>query len=184
MKKIFFATLLIISFSLVADAQNFRGVDKSPMDMAYFPDNFAHDRKPGQKAIVRVTYSRPQVNGREVFGKLVPYGKVWRAGANEATEIKFYQDVELGGKNVKAGTYSLFTIPGEREWTIILNSDLDYWGAYSYNEKNDVLRVSAPVRASNSTVENFSIQFESKGEKQGVMKLAWDKTIVEVPLKF
>lgn len=108
---------------------------------------------------------------------------MWRAGANEATEIKFYQDVELSGKKVKAGTYALFTIPGEKEWTIILNSDLDYWGAYSYNDKNDVLRVSAPATQLNSTVENFTIQFESKGEKQGVMKLAWDKTLVEVPFK-
>ncbi|MEJ7683236.1 MAG: DUF2911 domain-containing protein [Segetibacter sp.] len=149
--------------------------------MAYFPDNFAHDRKPGEKAIVRVTYSRPKKNGREIFGKLVPYGKVWRTGANEATEIKFYQDVELGGKKVKAGSYALFTIPGEKEWTIILSNDLDYWGAYSYNDKNDVLRVTALPTELNSTVENFTIQFASKEEKQGVMKLAWEKTAVEVP---
>jgi hypothetical protein len=75
----------------------------------------------------------------------VPYGKVWRTGANEATEIKFYQDVDLGGKKVKAGSYSLFTIPGEKEWVGDLNTDLDYWGAYKYNEKNDV-RSSARLR--------------------------------------
>ncbi len=183
MKRIIFAATFIILFSTVSHAQSFRGVDKSPMDMAYYPDNFAHDRKPGDKAIVRVTYSRPQKNGREVFGKLVPYGKVWRTGANEATEIKFYQDIELAGKKVKAGTYSLFTIPGEKEWTIILNSDLDYWGAFSYKQANDVLRVTAPATETTTAVENFTIQFESKGEKQGVMKLAWDKTVAEVPFK-
>ncbi len=183
MKNILFAVIINILFSGMVKAQSFRGLDKSPMDMAYYPDNFAHDRKPEQKAIVRVTYSRPEMKGREIFGKLVPYGKVWRTGANEATEIKFYQNVELAGKKVKAGTYSLFTIPAEKEWTIILNSDLDYWGAYSYKEANDVVRVTAPSTETKSTVENFTIQFENKGEKQGVMKLAWAKTVVEVPFK-
>ncbi len=184
MKSFLFAGIFFILLSNTSYAQNFRGLDKSPMDMAYFPDNFAHDRKPGEKAIIRVTYSRPQKNGREVMGKLIPYGKVWRTGANEATEIKFYKDVELGGKQVKAGSYSLFALPAEKEWTIILSSDLDYWGAYSYNDKNDVLRVTAPVSGLDNVVENFTIQFESKGEKQGVMKFAWDKTKVEVPYKF
>lgn len=183
MKRFFFAALFIILFSKVSIAQNLRGLDQSPMDMAYFPDNFAHDRKPGEKAIIKITYSRPQKNGREVFGKLVPYGKVWRTGANEAPEIKFYQDIELAGKKVKAGSYALFTIPGEKEWTIILNSDLDYWGAFSYKDKNDVLRINAPATGLNTGVENFTIQFENKGEKQGVMKIAWDKTVVEVPFK-
>jgi hypothetical protein len=127
-----------------------------------------------------VIYSRPAKGGRELMGKVVPYGKVWRAGANEASEIKFYQDVELAGKKVKAGTYALFTIPGEKEWTIILNSDLDR-GAYSYKEGNDVVRVNAPATTANTTVENFTIQMEKKGDRGGVMKLAWDQTVVEVP---
>jgi hypothetical protein len=184
MKRIFFTALFITLFSSLSMAQEFSGLDKSPMDMAYFPHNFAHDRKAGEKAVVRVIYSRPLKKGREVFGKLIPYGKVWRAGANEATEIKFYQDVELGGKKVKAGTYSLFTIPGEKEWTIILSNDLDYWGAYSYNTKNDVVRVTAPATETNDVVENFTIQFDGKGEKQASMKLAWDTTVVAVPIKY
>ena len=183
MKKLLFFAFFVLVFSTVSFAQKFDGLDKSPMDMAYFPNNFAHDRKAGEKAVIRVTYSRPQKNGREIFGKLIPYGKVWRTGANEATEIKFYQDIELGGKKVKAGSYALSTIPGEKEWTIILNSDLDYWGAYSYNDKNDALRVTAPATQLNTVVENFTIQFDNKGDQQGVMKLAWDKTVVEVPLK-
>src|SRR5690349_20449916 len=105
MKNLVLGCLFILAFSTISLAQQFAALDKSPMDKAYFPNNFAHDRKAGDKAIIRVTYSRPQKNGREVMGKLVPYGKVWRAGANEATEIKFYQDVELAGKNVKAATY-------------------------------------------------------------------------------
>jgi hypothetical protein len=184
MKSIFFVFLFLVFCSAESEAQNFRGLDKSPMDMAYFPDNFAHDRREGDKAIVRVTYSRPQKGGREIFGKLIPYGKIWRTGANEATEIKVYQDIELAGKKVAAGTYSLFTIPGEKQWTIILNSDLDYWGAYSYKAENDVVRVTAPVTKANNAVENFTIQFNQKGEKGGEMKLAWDKTVVAVPFTY
>jgi hypothetical protein len=131
MKKILCAVIFVLLFSEASLAQQLRPVDKSPMDMAYFPDNFAHDRKAGDKAIIRVTYSRPAKNGRVIFGKLVPFNEVWRAGANEATEIKLYQPIELAGKKVNAGSYALFAIPGEKEWTIILNSDLDYWGAYS-----------------------------------------------------
>ncbi|MEJ7914407.1 MAG: DUF2911 domain-containing protein [Chitinophagaceae bacterium] len=183
-KKHFYFLALAILLSSAASAQKFRAVDKSPMDMAYYPDHFAHDRKAGDKAIVRVIYSRPQKNGRAIFGTTVPYQKVWRTGANEASEIKFYQDVEVAGKQVKAGTYSLFTIPGEKEWTIILNSDLDFWGAYQYQERNDVIRVTAPATKADNMVENFAIQFEKKEANSGVMKLGWDNTVVEVPFKF
>jgi len=183
MIRILIAALFIFAISVKSHAQKFRGTDKSPMDMAYYPDNFAHDRKPGESASIKVIYSRPQKKEREIFGKLIPYDKVWRTGANEATEIKFYQDAEFGGKKVKAGSYSLFTIPGAKEWTIILNTDLDYWGAYRYNAKNDIVRVVAPVTELTEAVENFTIQFENKRDKLGVMKLAWDKTVVEVSFK-
>jgi hypothetical protein len=189
-------TLLLLSlFSLMiieAKAQKLRGTDKSPMDMAYYPDNFAHDRKFAPKligdmpAIVRVTYSRPAKKEREVFGtKIVPYGEVWRLGANESAEIKFYQDVTIQGKKVNAGTYSLFAIPTATEWTIILNKDLDFWGAYSYNKENDVLRVSVPTKKTDEVVENFSIQcIKGSNDKEITMKMAWDMTLVEVPISF
>lgn len=183
----FFALLLV-----EAKAQKMRGIDKSPMDMAYYPDNFAHDRKFAPKligdmpAIVRVTYSRPAKKEREVFGtKIVPYGEVWRVGANESAEIKFYQDVTIQGKKVKAGTYSLFAIPTATEWTIILNKDLDFWGAYSYNKDNDVLRVSVPTKKTDEVIENFSIQcVKGSSDKETTMKMAWDTTLVEVPISF
>ncbi len=184
MNNLLFSAFFIVAFATPSFSQQFAALDKSPMDRAYFPNNFAHDRKAGDKAIIRVVYSRPAMNGREIMGKLVPYGKVWRAGANEATEIKFYQEVELAGKSVKAGTYSLFTIPGEKEWTIILSSDLDYWGAFSYKEANDIVRVTVPLSLQDKTVENFTIQFDKKGDQQGVMMLAWDKTVVAVPFKY
>ncbi len=183
--------LLFALFSLSVagvNAQAFRGLDKTPMDMAYYPDDYAHDRKfaPAKigtdKAMVRVTYNRPAKNGREVFGKLVPYGKVWRAGANEAPEIKFYQDVTIGGKKIPAGSYALLLLPTETEWTIILSSDLDQWGAYSYNQALDVARVSVPVQKSDSVIENFSIQFAKKDAKTAVMNIGWDTTTVAVPI--
>ncbi|GAB3342270.1 hypothetical protein GCM10027299_56960 [Larkinella ripae] len=174
-----------------AQTFTFRGADKSPMDMAYYPDDYAHDRKfaPAKigtdKAMVRITYSRPAKNGRELFGtKLAPYGKVWRAGANEAPEIKFYQDVTFGGKKIKAGTYALLTIPTETEWTIILSSDLDQWGAYSYNEALDVARVTVPVQKPDAVIENFSIQFAKKDAQTATMYLGWDTAMVAVPIVF
>ncbi|MEQ6118819.1 DUF2911 domain-containing protein [Reichenbachiella sp. MALMAid0571] len=184
MKHFLYSLLLVLSVSTVASAQSFRALDKSPMDVAYLPDNFAHDRDPGQKAIVKVYYSQPQKKGREIFGTLVPYGKVWRLGANEAVELKAYQDITVGGKKLKAGTYSLFAIPDEKEWMIIVSSDLDYWGAYSYNEGKDVLRVKVPVKSLSSEVEAFSIRFEDKGKDTAVMRMGWDKTMVEVPLNY
>ncbi len=138
-----------------------------------------------EKALVKVSYSRPYLKGREVFGKLEPYGKVWRLGADESTEITFYQDATFGGKKVKAGTYSMFAIPTEKEWTIILSSDLDYWGAYKYKEGNDVLRVTAPVKKAEVPIENFSIVFEKTSDKAAKMYFAgWETTVVEVPVTF
>lgn len=181
------AVLLIITGS---QAQKMDPLDKSPMDIAYYPDNFAHDRKFAPKligdmpAIVRVTYSRPAKNGREVFVKLAPYNEVWRTGANESVEIKFYRDITIQGKAVKAGTYSLFTIPNATEWTIIINTDLDFWGAYSYEKAHDVLRVNVPVKKSDEVIENFSIKFRKAKDNETIMMMGWDTTIVEVPISF
>lgn len=184
MKKAFFLSLTLIIVAFAAQAQKFRPLDKSPRDIAYFPDHFAHDRKDGEKALVKVLYSRPYLKGREAFGKLEPYGKVWRTGADESTEIKFYQDATFGGKKIKAGTYSLFTIPGEKEWTVILSSDLDYWGAYKYKEANDVLRITAPVRNAEAPIENFSIIFEKVSDTSAKMFMGWASSVVEVPVSF
>ena len=134
-----FLLLATLAFTLVfsseANAQKFNGLDKSPMDMATYPSSYKISKK-----IVRVTYSRPQLKGRTV-GQLAPSGEVWRTGANEATEITFYKEVKLAGETINPGTYALFSIPGEKEWTIILNSKLNQWGAYTYDKNADVARV-------------------------------------------
>ena len=133
---------------------------------------------------IKISYSQPHKRGREVFGKLVPYGQVWRTGANEATEVTFTKDILVNGTPLKAGTYSLFTIPEKSTWTIILNSDNGLWGAYNYNPKTDVLRFQAPVQLIPDTVyEPFTIALETKNDKAEV-RLLWDNIAVGFPLQF
>ncbi len=129
---------------------------------------------------VKISYGQPSKRDREIFGKLVPYGEVWRTGANEATEITFAKNATFGGKPVKAGTYTLFTIPGKSEWTFILNSTLKQWGAYKYNEikGNDVLKVTVPAGTIGSPVEKLTITLPANK-----LVVEWDKTKVEVPVK-
>lgn len=184
MKKFILSFLLLIGVSYFLQAQSFRGPDKSPMDVAYLPDNFAHDRKPGEEVIAKAYYSRPGKSDRVVFGGIVPYGKVWRVGANEAVEFKAFKDLTMGGKSLEAGTYSLFAIPGETEWTIIVNSDLDYWGAFKYDESKDVIRFTVPTKSLSEVVESFSIKFEDLGSGNAVMRLGWDQTMVEIPIAY
>ena len=182
--KTFQTILLMVISTFCLQAQNFSRIDKSVLDIAYLPHNFAHDREAGDEAIIKVVYSRPLKNDRIVFGGLVPFEKVWRTGANESTEIRFYKDVKFGGEAVKAGSYSMFSIPGEETWTIILNSELDYWGHYSYNEATDVLRILVPAKSLESSQEAFTIQFTKKGETPEKMMLAWDTVKVEVPIEY
>ncbi len=170
------ATLIFaLVFSLESNAQQFSGLDKSPADIASFPSDYKVSDK-----TVRVVYSRPQLKGR-TLNDLAPSGQVWRTGANEATEITFYKDVTVGGKAVKAGSYALFTIPGEKEWTVILNKKLNQWGAYSYDTAADVARVSASVSTDDKSLEEFSIAFK---EVQGGTHLVmgWGKTRVSLPI--
>ena len=129
---------------------------------------------------VTIKYFRPAVKGREVWGELVPFGKVWRTGANNATTIEFSTDVKLEGKDVKAGKYGLFTIPDENEWTLILNSNPDQWGAYNYEESKDVLRVTLKPEK-NHFHERMLFQFEFVTPNTSLVKLAWGD--VKVPFK-
>jgi len=168
MTTVAFAFMMLLSFK--AEAQKFKDLDRSPLDVSYYKTS----RNAAPTA--RILYSRPQLKGRTVES-LAPNGKVWRTGADESVEITFYKDVNFGGDTIKAGTYSLFTIPGEKEWTIILNSDLHAWGAYSYNEDNDIARVKAPVKEGKDSLEAFSIVFSG-----GKMHLGWGTLRVSVPV--
>jgi hypothetical protein len=175
MKKSILRILVVAFVSLFSNdlsAQKFSSLDKSPMDVATFPSSYRASNK-----LIKVNYCRPFLKGRSVES-LAPNGKVWRTGANEAVEIRFYQDVFFGGEKVKKGIYTLFTIPGEKEWTLILSSDHNVWGAYSYNLKNDVLRVKAKVSKNDTKLENLSIAFD----KDMTFCLGWGTTLVKLPI--
>ncbi|WP_163517529.1 DUF2911 domain-containing protein [Gelidibacter japonicus] len=171
------ALTLALVFSYTANAQKFPDLDPSPMDAATYPSSY----KVSDKAI-KIIYSRPQLKGRDL-ARLTPKYEVWRTGANEATEITFYKPVMFGNTKVKAGTYTLFTIPGDDEWTIILSSDVNVWGAYTYTKDHDVARINVPVSQSKDILEAFSITFEES--KSGAdMYMGWGTLRVKVPFTF
>ena len=182
MKKLLILTILgfglSFSSSLIAQTQgpNFAKMDVSPMDIALY-------RNDNNEPVARVIYSRPQRRDREVFGKLVPYGEVWRTGANEATEITFYKDVMIANAKVKAGTYTLYSIPNEKEWTIILNKKTLTWGAYEYSDELDLVRINVPVRQMQNPIDALSMAFEKEGNNTSNLLIGWDKYYVKVPIE-
>jgi hypothetical protein len=123
---------------------------------------------------VTVDYSQPGVKGRTIWGELVPYGKVWRTGANEATTFEVNKDVKVEGENLPAGKYALFTIPEKDEWTIIFNSVPEQWGAYNYDNSKDILRVKVKPEKSSSTMERLTFTID----KKGVVALHWEDLMV------
>lgn len=174
MKKalIIVASLLVLA---VVGLPLFRRYTKShsPEAVAAFDQN-------GLKLMV--TYCQPSKKGREIFGQLVPFKQVWRTGANEATEITFAQDVRWGDKPVKAGTYTLFTIPDAAQWTAILNSTTGQWGAYRYDAAKNVAETTGRVEAQPNATELFTISF-APAEGGADLHLVWDKTKVIVPIR-
>jgi hypothetical protein len=182
--------LFILGINEMLQAQEFSELDKSPLDISYYPSRAAFRALAGNEAekkanepVIRVLYSRPQKKGRDVFGGLVPYEKIWRAGANESSEIMFFRPVEIGGKALPADRYSFYVNPKEDEWEVIFNSDLDNWGAYAYNPEKNVASVTVPTETMNKGLETFSIAFEET-EEGANMLMGWDKTMVRVPIKF
>ncbi len=175
MKKITtIAVAFLMVLSLNVNAQEFSNLDKSPMDISSYPKDYKDANKQ-----MKIIYSRPQLKGRKL-SKLAPNGEVWRTGANEAAELVLYADFKLGDTALKAGNYSFFTIPGDKEWIIIISADLNVWGSYFYNEKNDVARITVPVITGKESLEAFSIALD--GSDNGVtMYLGWDTVRVAVP---
>ena len=178
MIKSFFKNITLIAVMLLADnqinAQQFKGLDKSPMDAAAFPSDYRESNK-----LIKIVYSRPQLKNRSLE-QLAPEGKVWRTGANEAAELTLFVDMNLGGTKVPAGTYTFYVIPGKDKWTAIINTELNVWGSYFYKQDNDVARLEVPVTKGNESLEAFSIAFEESAN--GVdMFMGWDTTVVKVP---
>jgi hypothetical protein len=133
---------------------------------------------------VKVVYGQPYRQGRTIFGELLPWGEIWRTGANEATEITITESVLIGTESVRAGTYSLFTIPEPDSMTLILNYDLGMWGAEDYNPDRDYKRISFPIQQLENPVEAFSIEFSEPDYNSTNMTLTWGLVQVDVPIRF
>lgn len=132
---------------------------------------------------IEVNYARPSVKGRTIYGGLVPYGEIWRTGANTATKVTFSTDVKLNGAAVPAGTYELFTIPAKSEWTVIVHKHMSQWGAYAYDVKNDVARFNVTPTTLTNSVESLSIGFSDLRADSATLYLSWEKTRVPVKLE-
>ena len=184
MKKLsLMVVTLFAAFTVQAqEVVKFAPLDASPVDIAYFPNKAVKFKKTDNPSpSIKVIYARPSAKGRAIFGELIKFGEVWRVGTNENTEIKFYKPVTIGGKNIAAGTYSLFAIPEKDKWTIIINKEIDLWGSYAYDESKDVVRVSVPVKPVSTVIEALSIAFTTQGTVTNLV-IGWDKTTVELPI--
>ena len=177
-KQLLFSLALTLMVSGAVSAQKLPGLDPSPSDIAYLRQSGR-----GTAPVAKVTYGRPQKKGRTMIGGTEEFGKVWRLGANETTEIKLYKDVTFGDKKIPAGVYSLYAIPDKTEWTLIFNSKLDTWGAYEYEESKDVARIKFPVSKPEAEVEAFTISFDGK-DGVATMFIAWENSLVKVPVKY
>ena len=149
---------------------------KSPLAVAFHKTDHLY---------IKAVYSQPFKNERALFGSLVPFGEMWRTGANEATEITTTCKVKIAGKTIPAGTYSLFSIPNADKWTIILNKDLGLWGAFNYKKELDIARFDVIPSIADTSYEAFTIKFDKGNNSNSVlMNLVWDKTMVGIPIEY
>jgi hypothetical protein len=186
--KYLFLVVVALCFTVSGlDAQSkLPPVDKSPMDMSYYPSSYPILKiqdKITEPLVARVIYSRPQKSGRAIFGELLEYGSVWRLGANEATEIEFFKDVKINDKKIKKGRYSMYCIPYTDKWTIIINKETDTWGSFRYDQKKDIVRMDIPVQKQTEITEEFVMAFE-KSSTGATLMIAWDDVMVSFPIVF
>ncbi len=183
MKCLLLGISLLLSVYLIAQ-QKPTDLDKSPMDMSYWPANYPILKMSGKAKdvpVARVIYGRPLKSGRDIFGGIIKYNELWRLGANEASEIEFFKNVKIDGKNIPKGRYTLYCIPTEKKWTLILNKDNFCWGNFSYDIKKDLLRTDVEINRNAETTEAFTIFFEET--KNGAqMVILWDDMKVGLPI--
>lgn len=173
MKKLSLIFALGLTLNFTVSAQDFKMPAPSPA---------THIKQDFSTTSIELQYSRPSVKDRKIFGDLVPYGQVWRTGANGVTKITFHEDVVINGMRVAAGSYALYTIPKETEWEFILNKGLDNWGVTGYDTKDDVLRTTAKPVPVGRFMETFTISFDEMTKKTCKLVLAWEKTAVAVDI--
>ena len=176
MKKLFFAVMIsvlsivgFVAFKLLSET-----------DTRLSPQAISNYRS--DQLDLEISYSRPYKKGRKIFGGLLPYGEYWRTGADEATEIDFKRSVEFGGTFIEAGRYRLYTIPGKDSWKVVLNSELEQWGAFEPNYELDVVRIEVTPVELDSLVEQLTIDFESMDSGADLV-IRWDKTQISVPIR-
>ena len=177
MKKIFLFPLIILQ-SVFISAQN-----KVQIRITSASPAASFEQEVGS-AKIKITYSRPLVRGRKIFGELVPFDKLWRTGASDCTVITTSEDIYFGNSILKAGSYSMFSIPSINEWTIIVNTDTTLHGETGYDEKKDVMRFKVPLEKKTNFYETFTIELNdinSKGE--AFLKILWENTMVKIPVK-
>ncbi|MFD2163717.1 DUF2911 domain-containing protein [Paradesertivirga mongoliensis] len=172
-KSFFAVAVCLVCYSPLANAQGIK------MPQASSTQTLTQDFGLGK---ISVTYSRPDVKGRVIFGGLVPYDAVWRTGANSATVITFTDDIKIEGNTVPAGEYGLFTVPGKNEWTVILSKGSKQWGAYAYKEADDFLRIKVKPATLKDKVETFTIQIANVYPTTAALQLMWDNTAVSLNL--
>jgi tetratricopeptide (TPR) repeat protein len=163
---------LVCCTALMADAQTIKTPAPSPSQSV---------KQDFGISTIELNYSRPGMKGRKIFGDLVPYGKVWRTGANSATRIKFSDDVSIGGQVLKAGEYAVYSVPNEKEWEIIINKGSANWGT-DYKQEDDIFRVKATPVKLDQPVETFTMQFANVKSGSADLQILWDKTLVSVPI--
>ena len=174
-KRIAFLICCVFALSIIATAQT--GGDKPrPSPPASAQCKFADGKS------IKVDYSSPRAKGRKIYGGLVPYGQVWRTGANAATTLKTDVNLTIGNANVPAGTYTLYSIPEEKKWTLIINKQTGQWGT-AYDQGQDLARVEMKVSKNSSPTEQFTIGFDQTGDTSAVLKLDWADTIAKVDVK-
>lgn len=161
------------------------GVDKSPMDMAYYPVDYPKlkmSKNTQEPLVARVIYSRPQKSGRTIFGDVLKYGSIWRLGANEATEIEFFKDVVINKEKVEKGRYVLYCIPYEDRWVVVLNTDLFTWGL-KIDSTKDEHKFTIPINRTNYPFEVFTMEFEKAGSGAELI-MEWDSVRARMPFTF
>lgn len=160
-------------------------IDKSPLDMSYYPDEYPKLKMSGQAkepVVARVIYSRPKKEGRTIFGNVLKYGSRWRLGANEASEIEFFKDVIIQNSRVKQNRYIIYCIPYENKWTVILNNDLFTWGL-KIDSTKDVYKFDIPVSKAQYPMEFFTMGFEKTDTSVNLI-MAWDTVKTTLPFSY
>jgi hypothetical protein len=164
---------------------NYAPVDLSPMDMSYYPVDYPKlkmTKTPTVPPQARVIYSRPHLQGRQLFHDVLKYGEPWRLGANEATELDLYTDATIQGKKIPAGRYVLYCIPAQETWTIIFNSNIDSWGLQP-DPASDIARFTVPVQQTSNSIEFFTMVFQMRTGGVDLL-MAWENIEVRLPFSF